>query len=591
VATPLAAQETATLFRGARVFDGERILEDHDVLVEGGRIARVGRAIEAPRGAVVIDARGKTLLPGLIDAHTHTFGDGLREALVFGVTTHLDMFGDPRLARTLREEQEAGRANDRADLYSAGTLVTAPRGHGTQFGIPIPTLTSPDSAQAFVDARIAEGSQWIKAVYDDGHVYGLSYPTLDRATLRAVIEAAHRRGKAAVVHIGDAASARTALEEGADGLVHLFTDRLPDEGFAELAASRGAFVVPTLTVLVSVTGTPGGASLVEDDRLSPYLHPTSRSGLTSAFPRNPRAPEASLAPALETVRRLHAAGVPILAGTDAPNPGTSYGAAMHRELELLVEAGLTPVEALAAATSAPARAFGLEDRGRIAPGLRADLVLVEGDPTREITATRAIAGVWKAGVRVDRDAFARQVAAALAATNRSPADLRDGLISDFESGAPATGIGSWMPSADNYAGGTSTGTVEVAEGGANGSRHALSIRGTITDAVPYAWYGAMWSPGTQPMSPVDLSMYGGFSFRARSDGRTFRVMIFSQSKGFTPLTRTFTADAEWREIAFAWSDFGIDGIDVMGVLIAGGPQPGEFEIQIDDFRLRRTGIR
>ncbi|HEX9413179.1 MAG TPA: amidohydrolase family protein [Ktedonobacterales bacterium] len=102
------------------------------------------------------------------------------------------------------------------------------------------------------------------------------------------------------------------------------------------------------------------------------------------------------------LRQLTAAGVPILAGTDASMPGTTHGASLHREMELLAQAGLTPLEALAAATSVPARAFGLDDRGRVAPGLRADLVLVEGDPSQDFLATRHIRGVWKRGSAVDR---------------------------------------------------------------------------------------------------------------------------------------------------------------------------------------------
>jgi imidazolonepropionase-like amidohydrolase len=111
-----------------------------------------------------------------------------------------------------------------------------------------------------------------------------------------------------------------------------------------------------------------------------------------------------LAHALAAVAALRRAGVEVLAGTDAPSPGVAHGLSLHRELELLVLAGLTPSEALAAATSAPARAYGLHDRGRIAPGRHADLVLVNGDPTADVRATRDIAGVWKRGVRCPRPA-------------------------------------------------------------------------------------------------------------------------------------------------------------------------------------------
>jgi imidazolonepropionase-like amidohydrolase len=112
--------------------------------------------------------------------------------------------------------------------------------------------------------------------------------------------------------------------------------------------------------------------------------------------------EPTRASAVQNVKAVSAAGVTILAGTDGPLPPTEPGKSLHRELELLVEAGLTPLQALAAATSAPARAFGLPDRGRIAPGLRADLVLVDGDPTVDITATRRIVAVWKRGVALER---------------------------------------------------------------------------------------------------------------------------------------------------------------------------------------------
>jgi imidazolonepropionase-like amidohydrolase len=106
---------------------------------------------------------------------------------------------------------------------------------------------------------------------------------------------------------------------------------------------------------------------------------------------------------------LHRAGVPILAGTDAPAPTLAHGLSIHRELELLVHAGLTPMSALGAATSEPARAFGFLDRGRIAEGLRADLLLVNGDPSVDIKSTRDIVGIWKLGVAYERYSAGRPV--------------------------------------------------------------------------------------------------------------------------------------------------------------------------------------
>ena len=398
-----AAAETPGTFAivNVRIFDGTRMVTRATVVVDGGRIAAAGRKVKPPRGAEVIDGSGATLLPGFIDAHTHSYPLALERALVFGVTTELDMFTDPEMARFLREEQAATGAPGRADLRSAGLLATAPGGHGSQFSLPVPTLTGPDEAQDWVDARLAEGSDYIKIVSEDGAAYGSVRPALDAPTIAALIEAAHQRGTRAVVHVTTQERARSAIEAGADGLVHIFSDREPEPGFAPLLARRKAFVVPTLSVIESTTGVPSGWDLTEDPRLAPFLLPDEMANLRQAFNVRPGAPN-RLEHALTVVRQLRAARVPILAGSDAPNPGTAHGASLHRELELLVAAGLRPVEALAAATSAPARAFGLADRGRIAKGLRADLVLVRGNPGQDITDSRDILRVWKGGHPVER---------------------------------------------------------------------------------------------------------------------------------------------------------------------------------------------
>ena len=403
-----APQGSRTAIVHVRVFDGERILPDATVVIDGDHIAALGPGIAAPAGADLIDGGGKTLLPGLIDAHAHASGDALERALVFGVTTELDMFADPAFAARVRAEQVSHRVTTRADLRSAGVLVTAPGGHGTEFGQSIPTLAAPGDARAFVDARIAEGSDYIKIVKDDGSAYGLTWPTLDDEELAAVVAAAHWRQKLAVVHIGTQADALAAIEAGADGLVHLFADSAPAADFAARVARHHAFVVPTLGVLESETGQAEAAHRrsAAVPRIAPQLTEAEVQVLKSAdFSFSERPTEDADASTTRTRfgRRARRPPVcPILAGTDAPNPGTAHGASLHRELELLVSAGLTPIEALAAATSTPARLFGLLDRGRIAPGLRADLVLVDGDPGRDIRATRAIVRVWRNGALVTR---------------------------------------------------------------------------------------------------------------------------------------------------------------------------------------------
>src|SRR5262249_26433222 len=155
------------------------------------------------------------------------------------------------------------------------------------------------------------------------------------------------------------------------------------------------------------------------------------------------------------------------------------GISIHRELELLVAAGLSPRDALKAATAAPARLFGLADRGRIAPGLRADLVLVDGDPTVAIKATRKIIGVWKQGRPIDRAAYRSRVAALAEAASKAksvpaPKGSEKGLVSDFEAGKIASEFGSgWMVSTDSFVGGKSKAELKLASSGAGESKGAL----------------------------------------------------------------------------------------------------------------------
>ncbi len=513
--------------RDARVFDGSRVIEKATVVVENGRIAALGRDLTPPTGLPVVDGTGRTLLPGLIDSHTHVFGDVLREALKFGVTTELDMFTDYQFARRIKAEQAAGRDADMADLRSAGTLITAPHGHGTEYGIAIPTITGPQEAQAFVDARIAEGSDYIKIIY----TVPLPVPTISQETLEAVVEAAHRRGKLAVVHINSRQGAEDAIAAGVDGLAHLFSDRAPAPDFGQLAAAHHIFVIPTLTVL------PEGGH------------------------------------AAEALRQLKAAGVPILAGTDAPN-ASGHGVGLHGELALLVAAGLTPLEALKAATSAPASAFHLGDRGVIAVGARADLLLVDGDPTTRIDATRSIVAVWKAGY-------------ALPAKPAASQSVAPRPISDFEDGTTKASFGfGWLATSDQVVGGESTAEIQVVPGGANGSRFSLAVRGEIRPGFPFAFAGAAFYPGSAPMQPADLSASQAIVFWAKGDGQTYRLMVYSQARGYIPGTQPFTAGPEWRLYIFPLAEVGgTDGRDITAIVFSAGPQPAKFDFRIDEVRL------
>jgi imidazolonepropionase-like amidohydrolase len=394
------AQKIPVLFQKVRVFDGVKVIPETDVLIEGGKIKEIGDNLPVGSSRVV-DGAGKTLLPGLIDAHVHVHGaETLEQALVFGVTTELDMMMQPSMEAQLK----ATDSDNRASFFSAGFPATVPGGHGTEYGMDVPTMMLPSEAEKFVESRIREGSDYIKIMYTAGAELPRMNPrpTLSKDALAAVIAAAHQNNRLAVVHIGSDMGARNAILAGADGLAHLFRGHSSPRDFGELVAEHHAFVIPTLSVLYSVCGPDSaGSRLVKDPHLAPYLSHEAKSRLKETFP-SARTNLVSCKAAPEALRQLKAAGALIIAGTDAPNPGTTYGASLHGELEMYVEDGLTPVEALVAATSAPAQAFHISDRGHIAPGMRADLLLVNGHPDEDIKATRNIDSVYKAGVKLDR---------------------------------------------------------------------------------------------------------------------------------------------------------------------------------------------
>ncbi|HTU13160.1 MAG TPA: amidohydrolase family protein [Allosphingosinicella sp.] len=407
---PADAPGGSVLIAGARVFDGERLLGERDVLVTNGRIAAVGEGLAAPAGTTRVDGRGKTLLPGLMDSHVHVFPTAAADALRFGVTTEFDMFtiATPELVQARHAARAAYARVTEADVWSAGMGVTPPGGHPSQmarsWGVTIPTLANEADADAYIRARVAEGSDYIKIFQDDGAAHGGAATLTPFAPerLRVVIGAAQRADRRAIVHVSSLGDARLAIGFGANALAHMFQDHPADEALVAQARQHGVTIIPTLSVLAGASGDPTSTRLAADPAVAPHLSPIQRSMIAATFPRT--RPNI-LVNALESVRRLHAAGVVILAGTDAPNPTTAHGPSMHEELELLVRAGMTPAEAISAATARPAAFFGTADRGRIAVGLRADLLLVEGDPLADITATRRIAGIWKNGFPVDRAAI------------------------------------------------------------------------------------------------------------------------------------------------------------------------------------------
>jgi imidazolonepropionase-like amidohydrolase len=363
----IASKETAmvTIFMDVRVFDGNRIVDgSHDVVVDGRVIAAVEAAgTVTGKDAAVVRGHGAMLLPGLIDAHVHLRGPGdLEELARWGVTTALDMGSWP--AALIQELRRVGPT----DVRSTGAGAVGPGSPQTKIpGRPADSIvTTPEDGRRFVVTRVAEGMDYIKVIVD---APGRGGP--DEATIAAIVQAAHDAGRMVVAHAPNTGAVATAQAAGVDVLTHAPLDApLSQAAVAGVVRSRRTSV-PTLAMMERVAANAPVPGL-------DYRH------------------------ARDSVAALHRAGVPIVLGTDANQAvgvpaNVPYGESAHRELELLVEAGLTPAEALHAATGAAADRFGLADRGHIAPGRRADLLLVDGDPTTDITATRAIRTVQLAG--------------------------------------------------------------------------------------------------------------------------------------------------------------------------------------------------
>ncbi|WNV83007.1 amidohydrolase family protein [Umezawaea sp. Da 62-37] len=369
----------ATVIHDVRVFDGHRLGEPASVVIAGGLID----PNPAPSDAEYVDGTGCTLLPGLLDTHAHVSERAHLEAMAtWGVTTALDMAA-PRFDATMALKHQPGLPT----LRSAGRPAVAPGStFVTKMGFPPSTaVDGPHDADRFVADRIADGSDHIKIILEDPAMPGAR--ALGQDTVAAIAAAARRTGLVTVAHVVSVSTLRTAVTAGVDVVTHTALTGGLGEQDATMLENSTVVLIPTLTMMDGVVRSIGGRLRM---RLLSLVVPAARMHYRHAN---------------ATVALFHRSGKVVLAGTDAnDDPRTPFqvphGSSLHDELERLVGAGLTPVDALRAATSLAAETFGLTDRGAVLPGRRADLVLVEGDPTRDITATRAIRGVWIGGTRV-----------------------------------------------------------------------------------------------------------------------------------------------------------------------------------------------
>ncbi len=494
-----SAADDDVLIRNAMVFDGTgRAPYAASVLVQAGRIAAIGTDLKAPAHTRQVDAKGQALLPGLFDLHTHwtpnaqpsTLPQIANRYLAAGVTTVSDFHQPPEAYAPRRAWLHSIAAPD----VKFAARMSTPLGHGADWGDENTTrwVNSPESAAAAVKQVAAYKPDFIKA-FTDGWRYSnaADNSSMDEETLAALVEEAHRQQLRVFTHTVMVKRGKTAARAGVDALAHSVQDGPADAELIALMKAHGTRYSPSLAV---------------------YLpERVDGSGKARAGSEAYRQREANFANALRNVKTLHDAGIPIVLGTDAGMTGTPHGASTLRELELFVQAGLTPSEALVAGTSASAEALALDDRGRIEVGRRADLLLVKGRPWERIGDVRNTEQVYVAG----RQVVGKGVT--LPAGNRAESlpPLRiDALVDDFERADQRTALDTLRN--DDADGGNDrtvqvTAVIDREQGG-----RALSMQARLSSKDDA--HAAVILPLSRgSVAPVDLRVWRGVRVEVRGD--------------------------------------------------------------------------
>jgi imidazolonepropionase-like amidohydrolase len=428
VTAGIPPERVVTEIRHVRLIDGtgRPPLEDATITVEGGKIVGIGpsRAAEMHAPAHVINGRGMTVMPGIINAHGHlALVDGtqnsatyytrdhvmaeLRQYERYGVTTMLSLGLNRDLIYEIRADQQAGRLD-------GATVLVADRGNGVLNGMPpIPhapdqlyTPTTPEEARKDVDEAVGRQTNFIKIWVDT--LYGTK-PKMDPLIAQAILDEAHAHHTPVAAHEFTLPDAKWLVNAGVDVLAHSVRNEVIDAEFIHLMQQHGTYYIPTLTVDNSAFVYADHPEYLQTaffrNAVPPPVYvmltsPTYREKVESdpltARHRNDFANDE------KNLKLAEDAGLKVAFGTDSgANPFRIPGFAEHNELALMVAAGLTPMQAIHAATGTNAQMLGIADRtGTLVVGHQADLLLLAGNPLDDIHNTRRIVKIWHNGLEI-----------------------------------------------------------------------------------------------------------------------------------------------------------------------------------------------
>ncbi len=564
-----AQAQTVTAIRNARVVDGTGAAARRvTVIIRGDRIVAVGENVPVPADAKVVDASGLTLVPGLFDLHTHVqlatttaspddLFKNLKKYVATGVTSVLNYSGAPEAFQPIRE-QLAGGKYVAPHLYQA-IRVSPPGGHGTEGGAGLSyEIANPAQAHSLLPQALAYKPDAVKA-FTDGWRYGVSpaIPSFNQQTIAAIVDEAHKAGIRVFTHTLTQEGSRIAARGGIDVQAHGVCDGFIDESLLRDYKDHGTGYVSTLAVYNSQEHFARYGRSRVTPRLLELLEPASsavaeHSDVFAHFQINDEARDNAIlrgASLAANVRILHRAGVPLGVGTDSGMQGIHHGYATLQELEYLVDDGLTPLEALHAATGTSARLLGVDkDYGTIAEGKVADLVLVEGEPDNNISDIEKTRRVWVAGVEADLPVLLKAIENDT--VTPLPASSLQALVLDAERTDGRTSLDTLPYYTSDPAADHSQLIFTRVIRDASRQDHALLLAANFSGKQkPFVHFHVPLTRGS--LLPADVHGFKGISLEVRGEG-TYRLLADLYGNDREQPAAVFSANGQWTTVRISF---------------------------------------